>query len=85
MSEILLLFLAILRYRKFGPKPKPESNCCCNETRYIEPSAGERLKKGLFVVWRLLLNSNEKLVPLANDWEKPKFATPVFDCNSGTP
>src|SRR6185369_10961250 len=85
MSEIFLLFFAILKYRRLGPNPKPESSCCWNEKRYIEPKAGDRLKKGLFVVWRLLLNSKETLDPVAKACAKPKFACPVFSCSRGTP
>src|SRR5258708_6311194 len=85
ISEIFLLFFAILKYRRFGPKPKPESSCCWNEKRYIAPKAGDRLKKALFVVWRLLLNSKETLDPVAKAWANPKIARPELSCSSGTP
>src|SRR3984893_3182366 len=85
MSEIFLSLFAMRRYRRLGPKPKPASNCCWNEKRYMELRTGDRLKNGLFVVCRLLLNSAEELVPVGNACVYPKVACPVLSCSKGTP
>ena len=39
----------------------------------------------LFVVWRLLSNSNEIELPVAKAWEKLTLNTPVLVCRVGTP
>src|SRR6266568_5303819 len=85
MSEIFLLLRAMRRYRRLGPNPKPASNSCWIEKRNIELVAGDRIRSGLFVACRLLLNWNEMFVPVGNACVYPKVAWPVFDWSEGTP
>src|SRR5580765_6860589 len=85
MSEIFLLFLAMCRKRKFGPKPNPARSSCRKPKRAKEFSSGEKLVNLLLVVCRLLLKSKEIDVPVGNAWEKFALKRVVFVLRVGTP